>query len=136
MAHRWKLPSDRRWPLRPDDILAALNEAAVPRPNVVSRAEQAQYPRDDDRVLQVHWSETNVFGGPPSDGAPQFVSVVIHHVPSAQCVEIKRCMLDEALPDLVGWLRDAASAPEGWRVTALHSRVWRWRDRRLVIDDL
>jgi hypothetical protein len=136
MPHRWRIPSDRRWPVRPDDVLAALDEAAVPRPDVVSRAEQAQYPKDDDRVLQVHWSETDALGVPLSDGRRQFVSVVIHHVPSEQSAEIGRVMIDDALPDLVGWLEDAASAAEGWRATGPHGRVWRWRDRRLVIDDL
>ena len=94
----------------------ALDEAGVPRPCVVSRADQAQYPLDDDRVLQVYWSETDALGGPPSDGAPQWVSVTIHHMPANQSAEIERAILDEALPNLVEWLRAAASAPEGWRV--------------------
>src|SRR5207244_9481373 len=98
MAHRWRLPKNRGWPVRPAGVLAALDEARVPRPSVVSRADQAQYPREDDRVLQVYWSETNALGGPPSDGAPQFVSVLIHHVPSDQSAEIDRAILDDALP--------------------------------------
>ncbi len=101
----------------------------------MSRAEQPQYPHDDDTVLQVHWSETNALGGPLSDGAAQFISVTINHVPVIHLAEIRRAMSEDGVPSLIGWLRDAERAPEGWRITGPHGRIWHWKHDGLVVED-
>jgi hypothetical protein len=93
---------------------------------------QAQYPHDDDRVLQALWTETNALGQPVSD--PPFVSVVIHHVPAGHCSEIAHTLVHDALPDLVEWLGASANAPEGWRIIGPHRRVWRWQQHQLTTE--
>lgn len=122
--------------MQPAKLVAAIRSAGVPIPSVVGRAEQAQFPHDDDRVLQVYWSETDHFGDPLSDGAPQFVSVTIHHVPVARLPAIRRALSEQGVPSLIDWLRDADCAPEGWRATGPHGRTWRWTDERLIAADV
>jgi hypothetical protein len=121
--------------MQPAEVVAAIHDAGVQSPSVVSRAEQPQYPHDDDTVLQVHWSETNALGGPLSDGAAQFISVTIHHVPVIHLAEIRRAMSEDGVPSLIGWLRDAERAPEGWRITGPHGRAWHWKHDGLVTED-
>src|SRR5436309_6007759 len=48
-----------------------------------------------DALPILHWSETNAFGGPLSDGADQFVGVTIHHVPVVHLLRIRRAMTED-----------------------------------------
>jgi len=139
------LPRGRSWPISEADVARAVAEAQLPglsdirhyvpyEPAWPNKVKLSQPDLPPGHVLRVNW-EPNGIGMPAWEGGPEKVSVWIRDVPSGERAKIAAVIRNEALPELIGWLRAATSAPEGWRVLR-HRHVWAWKDGRIQGEEI
>ena len=76
--------------------------------------------------LRHHWAE-------PWGGGDEYVTVSFTSVSSERRAEVRDLYLRRIVPELAGWLRSAATAPEGWRVLR-HVRHWDWAEGVLEVS--
>jgi hypothetical protein len=62
------------------------------------------------------------------------VSITIHDVASEERAAVQGALVSTAVPEIVEWLRRAATAPEGWKILQ-HRRSWRWSDGELTLGE-
>jgi hypothetical protein len=79
------------------------------------------------------WNPRRSNWGEPWGGGDEFVTVTFTSVASARRTEVRDLYLGTVLPDLAGWLRRAATAPEGWRILR-HGRHWNWSEGILEVS--
>jgi len=80
--------------------------------------------------MYVDWDPETRYRG-SWQGGDEYVLIGVHDVASGDRARIQRALLRTAVPDLVTWLRDAAVAPEGWRLLR-HRCSWAWDDEHGV----